>query len=700
MVLRIAIGGVVVFVGLALAGARLVWLARLIHSGAPAPGRTKGALRRSWAELSEVLGQRKLLRRRQSGIPHALTFWGFIILLFTVIEAFGDVFYSKRFAIPGIGHSPVLGFIEDLFAVVVLLAVITFAVIRLVDSPERRERRSRFYGSHTGAAWITLGMIALVMITLLGYRAAQTNTGDFPYDSWAFASHAIGSLLAPLGRGTNSVIETTLLLCNVAVIMAFLVFVTYSKHLHIFLAPINVGLSRRPRALGALEVTDGGSGARTIEQLSWKHLLDFATCTECGRCQAACPAWNTNKPLSPKLLVMGLRDHLFSSAPRLLGGSHPAPAAGSVAATNGASNAGGDGADHSLGNGDAPAAPALVPDVISADVIWACTTCGACVEQCPVDIEHVDTIVDIRRGLVNDGKMEASVQEVLENIAQQGNSFGKSGRMRARWVRELGFPVKDARKEPVRYLWFVGDFASFDERILELSRTLAQLLHDADVDFGILYEGERNAGNDVRRIGEEGLFEMLVEHNMKTLGEAQFESIFTTDPHSLNTLRNEYPAYGLDKPVLHYSQLLEELLESGAITVKPLGARVTYHDPCYLARHNRITEAPRKVLAALGCELVEMGRHGLNTFCCGAGGGRIWMSDDPALGERPSENRIREAVALGVDTFVVACPKDFAMYTDAAKTTGNDGILQVVDLTQLVKKAVAEEAVAGMVAAP
>jgi Fe-S oxidoreductase len=698
MLLRIAIGAVIVFIGLVLAGARLFWLARLIHAGRSAPGRTKGALRRSWAELSEVLAQRKLLRRRQSGIPHAFTFWGFIILLFTVIEAFGDVFYSKRFAIPGIGHSPVLGFIEDLFAVIVLLAVITFSVIRLVDSPARRGRRSRFYGSHTGAAWMTLLMIALVMITLLGYRAAQTNTGDFPYNSWAFASHAIGSWLAPLGRGTNSVIETTLVLCNVAVIMAFLVFVTYSKHLHIFLAPINVGLSRRPRALGALEVADGGSGARTIEQLSWKHLLDFATCTECGRCQAVCPAWNTNKPLSPKLLVMGLRDHLFASAPRLLGRGRTGSVAALVGVSNGPSNIGEEGghAVSQAGLGTVVAVPELVPDVVSPDVIWACTTCGACVEQCPVDIEHVDTIVDIRRGLVNEGKMEPGLQEVLENIAQQGNSFGKSGRMRARWVKEVGFPIKDARKERVRYLWFVGDFASFDERIAELSRTLAQILYDAKVDFGLLYDGERNAGNDVRRIGEEGLFEMLVEQNMKSLSEAEFEAIFTTDPHSLNTLRNEYPHYGLDKQVLHYSQLLDELLESGAIKVKPLGLRVTYHDPCYLARHNRILDAPRKVISALGCELVEMGRHGLNTFCCGAGGGRIWMSDDPSLGERPSENRIREAVALGVDTFVVACPKDFAMYTDAAKTTGNDGVLQVVDLTQLVKRAVSEDLMAGV----
>jgi Fe-S oxidoreductase len=657
VIVRIAIAGVVTAVALALAARRLYRLGRLVRSGAPAPGRTSKAARRLGAEIVEVLGQRKILKRRQSGIPHALVFWGFLVLLFTVIEAFGDVFGSRRFAIPLIGHAAALGFVEDLFILVVLGGVVAFTVIRTVDSPARRERRSRFYGSHTHAAWLVLAMIAVVMLSLLGYRAAQVNTGDFPYGDWAFASHAVAHLLHPLGRGVNSVLETVLLLVNVAAIMGFLVFVTYSKHLHIFLAPLNVAFSRRPRALGALDVPGSTVGAEHIEQLSWKQLLDLVTCTECGRCQAACPAWTTNRPLSPKLLVMDLRDELFAASGRLL-----APGT------------------------DAPATK-LVPDVVRAETVWSCTTCGACVEQCPVDIEHIDTIVHLRRRLVDEGQIEPGVQEVLQRIAQQGNSFGKSDRMRARWTRELGFPVKDARKEPVRYLWFVGDFASFDERLQELSRGLAHLLHGAGVDFGLLYEGERNAGNDVRRIGEEGLFEMLVERNLASLGQASFQEIFTTDPHTFNTLRNEYPAYGLDKPVIHYSQLLQRLLVAGELAVEPLGLAVTYHDPCYLGRHNRVTEAPRAVLKALGCSLVEMPRHGTNTFCCGAGGGRIWMSDDPSLGERPSENRIREAVALGVDYFVVACPKDYVMYSDAVKTTGNEDRLQVVDLVQLTERA-------------
>jgi Fe-S oxidoreductase len=314
----------------------------------------------------------------------------------------------------------------------------------------------------------------------------------------------------------------------------------------------------------------------------------------------------------------------------------------------------------------------------------------ACVEACPVGIEHVPTIIQLRRTLVDEGEMEPTLIDALSNIAQQGNSFGKSSRMRARWTKGLDFKITDARKEAVRYLWFVGDFASFDERLQELSRKLARILDHAGVSFGILYEGESNAGNDVRRVGEEGLFEMLVEKNMAAFGEAQFDEIFTTDPHSFNTLRNEYPEFGLDKPVKHYTQLLAELIQDGRLRVRPLGKRVTYHDPCYLARYNRITDAPRRLLAALGCELVEMPRNRDNTFCCGAGGGRIWM-DDSGLDERPSENRIREAVELDIDTFVVSCPKDVTMYTDAAKTTGHDDRLRVLDVIELIDEAVSPE---------
>src|SRR5580698_106904 len=348
----------VTVVALAIAGRRFYFLFRLVRSGKPDHGRFKDAPKRIWAELSEVAGQRKLLQKPVAGLAHFFTMWGFTILLLTIIEAYGDLF-SKTFAIPGIGHWPAIGFIEDFFASAVLVSLSVFAVIRLVNSPKRRERASRFYGSHLDAAWVTLGMISGVILTLLGYRAAQTRSGDFPYyHSWcAFASHGIGEAFTAVSPGTAQDLETVFLLLNIAFITGFLVFLSYSKHLHIFLAPINVAASRRPRALGPLYSTpdmdmenvseDTVFGAGHIEDLSWKHLLDTLTCTECGRCQDACPAWNTGKPLSPKLLIMGLRDNLFASAPRLLNG-------GGSDASDGAANA---------------EVPTLVPGTIEPDVL-------------------------------------------------------------------------------------------------------------------------------------------------------------------------------------------------------------------------------------------------------------------------------------------------------------------------------------------
>ena len=286
-----------------------------------------------------MIGQRKLFKWSVPGAAHAATFWGFIVLLLTIIEVYGDLF-SKTFAIPGIGHWAFIGFIEDLFAVGVLAGIITFAVIRLRNNPHKEGRRSRFFGSHTGAAWLVLGMIFLVIATLLLYRGAQINTGDFPYAHGAFASQIVGHWLAPLGYGVNSVLETVFLLAQIAVIMAFAVIVVYSKHLHIALAPLNVLFSRRPDALGALEpMRSNGKvldfeeadpdtdvfGLGKIEDFTWKGLLDMATCTECGRCQSQCPAWATGKPLSPKQVILDLRDHAFAKAPYLLAASDERP---------------------------------------------------------------------------------------------------------------------------------------------------------------------------------------------------------------------------------------------------------------------------------------------------------------------------------------------------------------------------------------
>src|SRR6201999_2154217 len=366
------------------AGRRLWWLFRLSQTGQPAPERIAAVRshpeRDAEVQGTEVFGQRKLLKWTIPGVAHFVTFWGFIILIFTIIEAYGDLF-SRTFAIPGIGHSFALGFLEDLFAVLVLAGIITFAIIRLRDQPEKEGRKSRFYGSHTGAAWLVLGRIFLVVATLLLYRGAQINTGYFPYPHGAFASQIVGHWLHPLGSGVNSVLEVVFLLGQVGVILGFGVFVTYSKHLHIGIAPLNVLFSRRPNALGALEpMRSNGKvldfeeadpdvdvfGLGKMEDFPWKGLLDMATCTECGRCQSQCPAWATGKPLSPKQVILDLRDHAFAKAPYLLAAEDQRDSLSELIKAE---------AQRPLVGGPD------VNGVIDPDVIWSCTNCGACVEE-------------------------------------------------------------------------------------------------------------------------------------------------------------------------------------------------------------------------------------------------------------------------------------------------------------------------------
>jgi Fe-S oxidoreductase len=324
--------------------------------------------------------------------------------------------------------------------------------------------------------------------------------------------------------------------------------------------------------------------------------------------------------------------------------------------------------------------------VIPSSWLWSCTSCFACDEICPLGIQHLPFILRLRRALVGEGELDARLQESLTSLLRYGNSLGKSARARAGWVAELGGTVKDVRKQPAEYLWFLGDYASYDPRLRPVTLAVARLLERAGVDFGILYEAEQNSGNDVRRVGEEGLFESLREKNRKALDRAKFEWIVTTDPHTYHALKNEY---GLNGKVLHYTELLDRLLASGKLTVRDGERfRTTYHDPCYLGRYNGIFEPPRRVLKSLGVEVVEMPRNRAGSFCCGAGGGRIWMEDTPGVRERPAESRVKEAAELdGVRTLVVSCPKDMVMFQDAVKTAGLEKRLEVKDLAELVERA-------------
>lgn len=330
----------------------------------------------------------------------------------------------------------------------------------------------------------------------------------------------------------------------------------------------------------------------------------------------------------------------------------------------------------------------LIGGWIKENSLWPCTTCMACVYECPILINHVDTIVDMRRHLVIEGQMESELQTTLENFSRYGNSFGQSDRMRARWTQTITPKIKDARREECKYLWFVGDYASYSPTLTEITIKTAEVFNKIGLDYGILYESERNSGNDVRRIGEEGLYEMLMEKNCAAIDKCNVQTIITTDPHSYNSLKNEY-SLGKNLNILHYSELLDQLVKSGEIKFsKELGQKVTYHDPCYLGRYNKIYQAPRNVIKSIGCELIEMPKHSERAFCCGAGGGRIWMAEGK-IKERPSEIRIREAVGLdGVSNFIVACPKDITMFRDAVKTTGNEDKITVKDLIELVHDAI------------
>jgi Fe-S oxidoreductase len=729
--LRLIIGLVLTVAALAIAGRRAFFLFRMIRTGTPAPGRLDGIGRRAVTQVSEVFGQRKLLKWNVPGIAHFFTFWGFLILTFTVIEAWGALF-NRDFFIPWIGKMTWLGFLEDLFGTLVILSLAYFAFNRAEVSPARLERKSRFYGSHTGPAWGVLGMIFLVVFTLFVYRGAQINTEHFPFgdthqgDWWEFTSMAFAKALHGLGHTANGALETIFILANVAVITGFLVLVTYSKHLHIFLAPLNVLTKREPKALGPLGTTPDLEilmeeeepiiGVGKVEDFSWKAMLDFATCTECGRCQSQCPAWNTDKPLSPKLLIMDLRDHLFAKAPYLLAnkdGDEDVPVGGTPAANEGDQHhhvpESGFGRDPRVGKpqADRPLIGDLASlGVIDPDVLWSCTTCGACVEQCPVDIEHVDHIIEMRRyQVLIESEFPSEAGVMLRNLENNGNPWGVNPRSRNEWVESLPFEVQiidqgEAVPDDVEYLFWVGCAGAIEDRSKKVTRAFAELLHVAGVKFVVLGSGETCTGDPARRLGNEYLFQELAKGNIEVLDAAvkpegkPAKTIVATCPHCFNALGKEYPSMGGDYNVIHHTQLLGQLVADGRLTpVTPIDGLVTYHDPCYLGRHNEVYTAPREVLASVpGLASKEMHRCRERGFCCGAGGARMWMEE--RIGKQINVERVDEALGLDPDVVGTACPFCMVMLSDAVTAKKQAGEaredVEVLDVAQLLLRSVTE----------
>lgn len=621
-------------------------LAGLVKLGQPVE-RFDDLPARARNEAVIVLGQRKLLQRLVPGLVHAAIFWGFLVLLPTILIAMiGAV--DRDATLPWLGHQGWFALIVDVFALLVLVGVIAALFIRKVQRP------ARFEGSHLGEADLILGLIAGIVTTLLLWHATRIALGVNEWRAgWSLVSGALAGLFAD--DGTTELLERVFVWAHVLIILTFLAYLPHSKHLHIATAAVNVFFGRTGPQ-GRLEplrfdVPDDQMrfGAGTVPDLTWKQMFDTFSCTECGRCQDVCPAFATGKELNPKLLIMALRDQVFEEGPKLIRGA------------------------------EGFEAEPLVPGAVSHDVVWDCVTCGACVRECPVSIEHVDHIIDLRRHLVMmDSSFPAEAEPMLRDVERASNPWGKPQTERADWAERLGVRVLEPGEPPPEVLYWVGCAASFDERARTAAESTAKLLKAAGVDFAILGPRESCTGDPARRMGNEYLFQAHAEQNVSTLNEAGVTKIVASCPHCFNTLGNEYPDFGGEYEVAHHSELLAGLVREGRLQPEGDAGKVTYHDSCYLARHNDVIADPRELVVAVG-EPIEMKRSGKRTFCCGAGGAHMWMEERGGL---INEERAREAAATGAKTLAVACPFCTVMLDDGVRARGD--ALRVADVATLL----------------
>jgi len=625
-------------ISIALFARRALFLYRLVRAGKPA-ARFDNVPARVRMEATVVVGQSKLLQRLLPGLMHAAIFWGFLVLFPTIVIAMiGAV--DAHATLPWLGAQGWYALLVDVFALLVLAGVLTAFVIRKVVRPKR------FVGSHLGEADLILVLIAGIVITLFLWHASQIamRLNDYP-SQWAPISNALSPVVAPAAP----VLERVAVWAHVLIILSFLVYLPYSKHLHILVAAINVYFGRT-RARGRLEKVDFEQpeaevrfGSARAGDMTWKQMLDTMSCTECGRCQEVCPAWNTGKPLSPKLLMMNLRDHLLSQA-----------------------------------------TTPIVPNAVIDDVVWDCVTCGACVRECPVGIEHIDHVIDLRRNLVMvESRFPEEAGTMLRDVDRSSNPWGKPQSDRTQWAEGLGVRVLQPGEPAPEVLFWVGCAPAFDERARKSAVSTAKLLQTAGVDFAILGPRESCTGDPARRMGDEYTFQRLAGDNVTTLNGAGVKKIVTTCPHCFNTLGKEYPDFGGSYEVVHHTEFLAGLVREGKLTPAPSDRTITYHDSCYLARHNDVRTEPRELVAAVG-KAVEMPRNRERTFCCGAGGARMWMEEK--RGRPINQERVREAAATGAETLAVACPFCTVMLDDGVRETGAK--LQVFDLATLLHEAV------------
>jgi Fe-S oxidoreductase len=696
----LAVVVVATVVGVAVFARGATAIVRTVRVGRPAVGRTRPVGRRTWLVVREMIGHERFQHRPVVRASHWVVMVSFPVLFLTLVSGYGQV-VDPTYSLPVIGHLPPVEWVIEAFAWAALLGILALIATRVRTSRRTPARTSRFFGSDAAAAYFVEATVLLVVLAVLALRgleyalAAQSAATAHLASAWHFPLTAwYGS--AWTGASTSVLDAATVVTATVKILVSMSWFVVVGRQptmgvaWHRFLAVVNVYARREldgSPALGPLQPlrVDGAEidlaaledlpddarlGAGAIEDFTWKGLLDFSTCTECGRCQDQCPAWATGKPLSPKLLTLALRDHAAATAPYLR-------------AAQAATGAGGTAGDVPISDEPNPYAGVdlLASGVIDADALWACTTCGACVQQCPVDIEHVDTIVDLRRyQVLMESAFPKELGGMFTKLERQGNPWGMASRARLDWAKGLDFdvPVVGADVDSaadVDYLFWVGCAGAYEDRAKKTTRAVAELLHTAGVSFAVLGDGESCTGDPARRAGNELLFQMLASANVEMLNEVGAQKIVVTCAHCFNTIAREYPQLGGRYDVIHHTELLDELVTAGRLV--PLAqpgapSSVTYHDPCYLGRHNTIYEPPRELLGALpGVELAEMPRNRERSFCCGAGGARVWMEE--SIGTRIGTDRAGEAIATGADVIATACPYCSVMLSDGvAAHTADD----------------------------
>ncbi len=724
----IVVSLVLTVVGVALLARAVGQFVRHFELGQPVPAgsRTDNPYQRSVTLVREFLGHTRMNKWGIVGIAHWFVAVGFLTLPPTIVNAYGQLFQAD-WTLPIIGGFLPYELYIEFIGTMTTLGIVTLMVIRLLNLPSRPGRKSRFAGSKMGQAYFVEYVIFTIGLAIMALRGLEGALhGVDHYEAAYFASYPLVTLFEGLDVTTLQNLVYFFAMIKLGTTMIWMITVSLNTNMgvawHRFLAFPNIWFKRNATggtALGALlpmtsggkpiDLTDPGEddafGVSQVEQYSWKGLLDFSTCTECGRCQSQCPAWNTGKPLSPKLLIMSLRDHAHAKAPYLLAGGGKTMEGEEKASAEQLA----DVPAAALAEAERPLVGTLEENgVIDPDVLWSCTTCGACVEQCPVDIEHVDHIVDMRRYQVMiESAFPSEAGTMLKNLEKKGNPWGLAKKQRLEWTKEVDFEVPVVGKDiedlsGIDYVYWVGCAGALEDRAKKTTKAFAELLHIAGVKFAIMGGDEKCTGDSARRLGNEPLFQELGMENVAALNMAFGEDdedpatkrpksskkIVSTCPHCFNTIANEYPQLGGDYEVIHHTQLLQHLIDEGRLTpVTPVEGLITYHDPCYLGRHNKVYTPPREIMTAVpGLRQQEMHRHKERGFCCGAGGARMWMEE--RIGKRINNERVDEALSLNPDIVSTACPFCLVMLTDSVNGKKNDGkakeSVQVVDVAQLL----------------